>query len=159
MARLSRYEHEIRHHSRQPISWHVSWLLPRINIHVDPARFVWRRRDRELALPTTVYVDDGAGIVVGVGEPPADTAATKVHLFGSSDRFDDVRENLLRIYFREGFIRLMNRRFMIRPYVVFSGAETLSSRLLGYEKAVLARAALAGGASEISFVDAPGVRL
>ena len=139
------------------MSWHVAWLLPRVTIEVQPSVFVWRRRQRELHLATRVFLDQSTSRVVSVGHPPPDIAVTEVQLFDPAmDHHNAVREAALRIYFLDGLRQLLGRNFFMRPYVVFSNSEALSNLLHGYEKAILARAAMAGGASDVTFTSNSG---
>ena len=60
-------------------------------------------------------------------------------------------KELLEVYFKEGFIRVFNRSFIVKPYVQCSNVDSLADALLGYRKVVISHAALRGGASNISF--------
>src|SRR5258707_8522834 len=83
-----------------PVGWFLRYLVPTVHVDVSPRTFVWRRRSREVAVRTTIFLDASGEVIVGFGEPPQSGAsALVIELFPDRpDGHADIRDDLLEKY-------------------------------------------------------------
>ncbi len=131
-----------------------------IEIEIHPDHFRFRRKDRELIIPTylDLSVNGKKFKVFAVGEdfvvPDSILPKMRIYLFNTTDpnltELD--KADCLDAFLRYGFSKVSNRVF-IRPRVVVSNVNSLQNILGGFQKSLIKQAVLNAGASECTFIN------
>ncbi len=132
-------------------------LQPEIIINASPENFQFICEDRQVTLDTCVhlkYDENGSYQFVAVGENTDIPDTVFVRLFEnqpldpSIERFD-----LVTGFMEYGFGKMLENvwRPVVRPIVIFKGAETFRTYFSGYHKFFLEAIGLAAGAKEVRF--------
>jgi hypothetical protein len=138
------------------LNYLIGILSDDIEVEVSPDDFCFRRKGQETRIKTIIYLSsDGKPHVLGVGDGYMPTEPhIKIELFkpeasniGSYDKSD-----YLYAFFKYCIEKkLLIRKLLIRPRIVFRNQASLKGILCGYEKMILRNTAMDAGARECLF--------
>jgi hypothetical protein len=140
------------------LSFIINRFSGKITIDVSPERFLFSNGYDTLALDTYLYLSrNSAGdfLVLAIGERVGKDTCVRVDLFDQKSVLPDkvLRSSCLEAFLRFGFVKLSNRKAMLRPTVIFRGANSLNYITCGYHKKILSDAAKNAGAHSVEFSD------
>lgn len=140
--------------NRSMIDIIINRLTGQVVIKVSPNEFTFLWRGKSLNIKTYVYLFDDNGYyrILGIGEDfEGSSRSTRVELFSEklppNDRI--LRPKLLELFIRFGLQKIIGRRSIMRPTVVFEETHNIAKILSGYQNSALIEAAYKAGAYSV----------
>lgn len=132
----------------------INKLTGLVIIDVTPEEFIFSWRGRSANIETYVYLfdDNGEYRILGIGEDfEGSNRCIRVELFSEklppNNRI--LRSELLEAFIRFGLWKIIGRRILLRPTMVFRGTQNIEKILSGYQNTVLTDAAYKAGAHAV----------
>lgn len=140
------------------LSFIVNKFSRKITVDVSPEKFVFSDGYSTITLGTYLYLgpnSKGDYSVLAIGEHVQEATCVRIDLFDpkSVPPSKVLRSSCLQEFLRFGFAKLSNRKIMLRPSVIFRGANSLTYTTCGYQKTILSDAANNAGAHSAQFLD------
>ena len=136
------------------ISAIINKLTGLVVINVSPNEFTFSWRGRSVNLKAYMYLlnDNGDYRILGIGEDFEGSAkCIRVELFSEKFPPDNriFRSELLEAFIRFGLWKIIDRRIILRPTIIFKGTCRIEKILSGYQDSVLTDAAYKAGAYSV----------
>lgn len=131
-------------------------ILPEITLHITPAHFEFRYKEKNFSLEPFINFDLIADkvIPVTIGENKEIPGLTLINLLDPKETFNKDEKHILFQFFMEyGIGKCFEKNFFptLRPVVVFKGDKQLEILFCGYQRFFLERITLLSGASAVRF--------
>lgn len=130
-------------------------LSPTITIEVKPDYFVFINDDVKYVFETCIQyaLQDGEPVPMAIGEAQEMPDTALLRLFDPESGTDIDKFGFLRLFLEYGIGKTFEKRAfpVLKPVVIFRGAETLNKPLCGYHFGILHQAGLLAGAREVVF--------
>jgi hypothetical protein len=129
-------------------------FAPSIEIRVSPEKFQFTHLADQEMVQTFLLLHDR--FILAIGETSFEGAAkcTRIDLFEPLDSKLD-KQAYLNSFIRFGIQKVLNRRWMIRPKILFRNTKSLHLLLNGYQNTILRQAAIENGACECTIEGEP----
>jgi hypothetical protein len=126
-----------------------------IRIEASPTEIIFQDGDRQIALPTTVWVNTQGRIQMLGPSLPGAPALTRVDLFRPAPTDPPVsRLTMLESLLRYGLGLLVTEHiFKVSPHIRFGSLRSFDPLLSGFQRELFENAARAAGARVVAFED------
>ena len=122
-------------------------FAPSIEIYVSPEEFRFTHLADQERVQTFLLLHDDLIIAIGETSFEGSERCARVDLFESSDQKLN-KQAYLNSFIRFGIQKVLHRRWMIRPKILFRNTKSLHLLFNGYQNTVLRLAATESGACE-----------
>ena len=133
---------------------------PAIDVFVSPDVFRFSRREKREDIQTFLLMHENR--IMGIGDAfEGSDICQRVDLFnGSQTSTSEPKAWYLQAFMRYGIRKVIDRRIMLRPKIIFHNTDSLTQSCSGYQNLILRSAALESGAysCEIEGEHAPPVQ-
>jgi len=122
-------------------------LAPSVEIYVSPEEFRFTHVANQERVQTFLLLHDDLIMAIGETTFEGSEQCARVDLFKTQDAQYNKQE-YLNGFVRFGIQKAVNRRWMVRPKILFRNTKSLNQLLNGYQNTILREAATHGGAYE-----------
>lgn len=132
----------------------INKLTEVVIINVSPDEFIFSWRGRSVSLETYIYLfnDNGDYRILGIGEDfEGSNRCIRVELFSEKLPPNNLilRSELLEAFIRFGLWKIIGRRIILSPTIIFKGTQNIEKILSGHQNSVLTDAAYKAGAYSV----------
>jgi len=122
-------------------------FAPSVEIHVSPEEFRFTHVANQERIRTFLLLHDDLILAIGETAFEGSEQCTRVGLFKNQDEQCN-KQKYLNSFVRFGIQKVVNRRWIVRPKILFRNTKSLNHLLNGYQNTILREAATYGGACE-----------